>query len=150
MQTGVARRRSESDSLRDDEDVRQRQILRVGQGQERRGAAHRAQSARRAPMKLQLRRSAAPNDFDVAPEHPLRVPRPEGFHGRFLGGKPRGEMGSRPSPVPAIRDLAIGKHPFQEPFTEPVDGLLDPGDLGGIESGADDFHLFDSSVGGDK
>lgn len=150
MQTAVARGRSASGSLRDDEDVRQGQILRVGQRQERRGAAYRVQPPSRTAMKLQLRRSAAPDDFDVAPEHPPRMAGPERFHRRFFRGKPRREVRAGPSPVEAIRDLAIGKHPFQEPLAEPVDGLFDAGDLRGVKSCANDSHGASSdSVGGD-
>lgn len=142
-QTPVACVRSDSSSFHDEEDVCQRQILRVGEGQERRGASHRAQPARRAAVKLQLRGPAAPDDFHVPPEHALRMSRAERFHGRFLRGEPGGKMGSGASAVPAIGDLAVCKHPLQEAVAEPFDGLFDPWDLGGIEAGADDLHLFD-------
>ena len=58
-------------------------------------AAHRLESSRRAAVKLQLRRSAVPHHFDVAPQHFLRVAGAKRLHRRFLCREAAGEMDGR-------------------------------------------------------
>ena len=79
-----------------------------------RTAAHRGEAPGGAAVQLQLRRAAAPDDLDVAPEHAVRVAGAERLHRRFLRGEAAGEMNRRLPPPRAVRDLAFGEDAVQE------------------------------------
>ena len=55
----------------------------------------RREAARGAAVQLQLRRAAAANDFDVAPEHAQRSPGAERLHRRFFRGEAAGKVNRR-------------------------------------------------------
>ena len=54
-----------------------------------------AKRRRGAAVQPQLRRTAAADHLDVAPEHALRMAGAERFHRRFFGGEPAGKMNGR-------------------------------------------------------
>lgn len=102
-------------------------------------AADRGKSMAGATVQLELRRSAAADDLDVAPEHTLRMTGAERFHRRLFRREPSGEMdGGLPSPH-AVRDLPVGKEPLSEPLAIPFDRGGDSRDVGSVDSKADDI-----------
>jgi hypothetical protein len=114
--------------------------LRVSDRQKRAAGVHSLETARRAPVKPQLRRSTGADDFNIAPEDALRVPRAEGFHRCLLRREAAGEMWRGITAPCGICNLAFGKHAVQKPIAEPRDGGFNPIDLGGIHSDADNIH----------
>ena len=84
-------------------------------------AAHRGEPARGAAVKLQLRRTAAPDDFDVAPQDAPRVAGAERLHRRLFRGEAAGKMNGRHAAPLAVRDLAVGEDAVQEPLAVPLD-----------------------------
>jgi hypothetical protein len=121
-------------------DLRNREGLRVSYGQKRAAGLQPLETACRAPVKPQLRRSAGANHFNIAPEDALRVPCAEGFHRRFLRSETAGEVRRGVAAPRGIRNLAFGKHAVQKPVAEPRDGGFNPIDLGGIHADADNIH----------
>ena len=91
-----------------------------------------------AAVKLQLRRSAAPYHFDVAPEHLLSVTGAERFHRRFLCREAPGKMDRRVPPALAIGDFAVGEDAAEETVSVTFDCCRDARDIGGIEAKAND------------
>src|SRR5882672_11864919 len=100
--------------------LRQGQRIGMSDGEQRRIPPHRGKSTRRAAVELQLRRTAAADHLDVAPQHALRVARAERFHGCFLRGETAGEMNSRHPPACAVSDLAFGEDAAGEPLAVPL------------------------------
>src|SRR5262245_33954972 len=91
-----------------------------------------------AAMQLELRRSPAADDFDVAPEDALRVPGAERLHRRFLGRETTGEMNGRAPAGCAVRDFGVAEDPLDEPIAVPLHGVGNAIDFGGVESQTDD------------
>src|SRR5579862_4143015 len=89
-------------------------------------------------MQLQLRRTAVPDDLDVAPENARRMACAERLHRRFLRGEPAGKMNRRDPPARAVGDLAVREDASQETVPVPFNRLGNPGDVGGVEAEADD------------
>ena len=106
--------------------------------QQRRASAQRRKPATGAAVKLQLRRTAAADDLDIAPEHLLRMTGPKRFHRRFLGSKSAREVDLRFAPPQAIRNLAVGEDAAQKAVAISLDGRGNARDIGGIESQSDD------------
>ena len=104
-----------------------------------------AKRRRGAAVKLQLRRAAAADDFDVAPEHALRVAGAERLHRRFLGREAAGEMNRRHAAPRAVRDFALGEDAVQEAVAVALDRGGDAMDVGGVEPESDDVgHDYDA------
>ena len=130
------------DSAAEDQDLGQRQRVGVGDGEERRTAADGLEPACGASVKPQLRRPAASaDDLDVAPQHPLRVARAQGFHRGFFRGKAPGEMNGRLPPAHAIRDFALGEDTMGEALAVARHGGGDARDVGGVKAEPDDVHV---------
>ena len=92
-------------------------------------------------MQPQLRRTARlTDDFDVAPQHSLRVSGAEGFHRRFLGREAAGKVNGRIVAPHAVRDLRFGEDAVSEPFAVPFDGRSDARDIRCVEAESDDVH----------
>jgi len=89
-------------------------------------------------MKLQLRRTSAPHDFNVAPEHLLGMTRSERFHRRLFGSEAAGKMDRRIAPALAVRDLPVGEDAAQESLAVSFDCRGDARDIGSIEAKAND------------
>lgn len=117
--------------------LRERQRVRVRDRQERRPRSHGGESPRRAAMKVQLRRPAAADDFDVAPEHVLRVAGAEGFHRRFFGCESPGKVNRRFAPAQAVRDFVVGEHALAETIAVTVERGGNARDVGRVEADAD-------------
>ena len=107
---------AENDHLREGEriGVRDRQL--------RRAAADLGEAPRGAAVQPELRRTAGlPDDFDIAPQHALRVAGPERFHRRFLRGETTCEMDGRIPSTHAVGDLRVGEDPVRESVAVTVD-----------------------------
>lgn len=89
-------------------------------------------------MKLQLRRTSAPHDFNVAPEHLLGMTRSKRFHRRFLGGEAAGKMDRGIVPALAVRNLPVGEDAAQESFAVSFDCRGNTRYIGSIEAKAND------------
>lgn len=94
-----------------------------------------------AAVQPQLRRTARlADDFDIAPEHSLRVARAERFHGCFFGGEPPREMNRRVVTSHAVGDFRVREDTVGEPFAIPFDRCSDAGDVCRVEAESDDVH----------
>jgi len=93
-------------------------------------------------MELQLRRTAAPDYLDAAPEHSARMAGAERLHRRLLRGKPGGERRIRVAASATVGNLSFCEHPQDESFPVPFDRLADTGNLGRVDAGAEDLHLL--------
>lgn len=80
-----------------------------------------------------------PYDFDVTPEHLLRVSGAERFHGGFLGGKAAREMDVRVVAPLAVGDFSVGEHATYEPIAPALNHGLYAADVRGVETETDDI-----------
>ena len=119
-------------------DVRDGEVIRMRDGQERRTGANLHESHVSAIVKPQLRRATVADDLDATPQHVLRVARAEGLHGRFLGREPGGKMDGRLAAAVAVGDLALGEHAVEKTIAVGFDRLRDAEDIRGIHADADD------------
>lgn len=118
----------------------ERQTVRVRDGQKRLRRTNPGEVFTRGVVKLQLRRPAAPDDFEVTPEHAERVPSADRLHPRFLRGKSPGQMRRRVLAPHAVGNLFVGEDPTEKPVAVSFERLGDAGNLGGIHPQADDRH----------
>src|SRR5947209_6110030 len=100
----------------EEEHLRHGETVGMRDGEERRETAHRGKPPAGAPMKLEVRRTAAANDLDIAPQNALRVSRAERLHGRFFRSETAGEVNGRHAPPRAVRDLGVGEDAADEPL----------------------------------
>jgi len=78
------------------------------------------------------------DDFDVAPEHALRVPRAERLHGRLFRREAASEMNRRhPSPL-AVRDFAFGEDAVQKAVAVAFNRGGNARNIRGVETETDD------------
>jgi hypothetical protein len=104
-------------------------------------AADLLEASKRAAVKPELRRSIRPaHDFDVAPQHAVRVAGAERFHRRFLGRKPAREVNLRKATAHAVLDLAFGEDPKREALAVAADRGSDSWNFGCVEPESDDVH----------
>lgn len=89
-------------------------------------------------MKLQLRRTSAPHDFNVAPQHLLRMTRSKRFHRCLFGSEAAGKMDRRIAPALAVRNLAVGEDAAEESIAVSFDCRGDARYIGSIEAKAND------------
>ena len=127
-------------SVAQENDLRERELVGMRDGQLGRMAADRAKPSCCAAVQLQLRRAAPADDFDVAPPHALGIPGPERFHGRFFGGKPAGEVNRRLVAPHAICDFVVREDAVRETLAVALDGGGDAWNVGRVESQSDDVH----------
>ena len=86
------------------------------------------------PCNCELRRAAAPDDLDVAPEHSVRMAGAERFHRRFFRGKAAGKVNRRHLATRAVRHFAVGEHALQEPLAVSLDRVGDAIDIRGVQT----------------
>lgn len=89
-------------------------------------------------MKLQLRRASAAHDFNVAPEHLLRVPCTKRLHCRFFGSEAPGKVDRRIPAALAVRDLSFGEDALEEALSVSLDCRGNARDIGSIEAKTND------------
>lgn len=118
-------------------DLSEGERIGVSNGQQCRKAADRSEALRGAAMQRQLRRSPAPDHFDVAPQDPERMAGAKRFHRRLFCGKPAGKVNRRHPPASAIRHFAFGKYASQKPLAVPLDSIGDAIDIRGVQSEPD-------------
>lgn len=127
-------------SIGEEEDLRHRERVCVGDGEERSAGPHRLEAAQRTACQPQLRRSASSKHFDVLPEDAARVAGAERLHGRLFCGKSSGEVRRGVPPPHTIINLCVGEHARQEPVAIPLDDIAHARDVRGIEPQPDDAH----------
>src|SRR5262245_19245947 len=112
-------------------------------GDQRGAAADRREPAAGPAVEVQLRRPAAPYDFDVAPQNALRVAGAQRLHRRFLGREAAGEVNRWHTPPAAVRNLVVAEDPQHETIAVPFDGLGDTMNVRGIDPEPNDLrHTF--------
>jgi len=116
-------------SAAEDEDLGERERVRVRDGQQRRSAADGFESPRGPAVQPQLRRAAPAHDFDVSPQHALRMTSAKGLHGGFFRGEPSREMDGRFPPPHTVGHLTLGEDTMGEAFAISFDSLDDPRDI---------------------
>ena len=89
-------------------------------------------------VKLQLRRSPAPDDLHVAPEHLLGMAGAERLHRGFFCREAAGKMNGRSASPLAIGDFAVGEDAVQKTVPVPFDCRGDARDICGIEAKTND------------
>src|SRR5688572_29994224 len=99
------------------------------EGEHRSRCAHRRKPRRRAALEPELRRAAAPEHLDAAPEHAARMAGAERLHCCFLRRKPGGKRRDRVTPAPAVCNFLLGEHALDEAVAVTVDGIANAGDL---------------------
>src|SRR5438093_1672433 len=127
--------------------VRDGEVLRVCQRQQRAGCAHPREARSRAAMKSQLRRASGADDLDVAPAHAARAAGSERLHRRLLGRESRGKRRCEVTPGAAIGDFTLGEDPLDEALAVTADRLRDPVNLGRIEAKSYNVHTCNATSG---
>ena len=89
-------------------------------------------------MQRELRGAAVSNDLDVTPQHALRMAGAERLHRGLLRREAAREMNGRVAAARAVRDLAFSEDSLQKAVTVSLDRVGDTGDVGGVETKADD------------
>ena len=118
--------------------VRNSEVIRVGDRQERRAGADLREALLRTAMKLQLRRTGESDNLDAAPQDILGVACAERLHRRLLGCEPCRKMNGWHTAAVTVRDLALCEHALEKPVTVGRNGPGDPWDIGGVHPDADD------------
>ena len=127
--------------LAEEDHLSERERIRVCDRELRGSPADFCEASCGASMQPQLRRPARlANDFDVAPEHSLRVTGAERFHGCFLGSEPTCEVNGRVVASHAVGDFRVREDTVGEPFAVPFDCCSDARDVGRVEAKSDDVH----------
>ena len=106
----------------------------------RRMAANRIEAPCGAAMQLQLRWAAAPDHFDLAPQHTLRMAYSERLHHHFFNSKTPSKMNRRIATAHAVRDLVLGKDAMRKARAITLDGGGDARDVRCVEPNSDDVH----------
>ena len=122
----------------EDENLCEREGFGVCDREEGGSAANLGEPTAGAAVQVELRRTAAPHDFDVAPQHALGVPGAERFHRGFLGREPAGEMNGWQATLPAVGDLTVGEDSMHEAVAIFFDRLRDAVDVGRVDPQPDD------------
>ena len=128
-------------SAAEDDDLGERERVGMRDGEARRSPADCGEAECRTAVQPQLRWAVAAHDFEVPPQHALRVAGTEGLHGRFLGREAAGEVNGRHAAPHAVGDFAFGEDTMGEPLSVSLDGVADAGDVGGVESEPDNVHV---------
>lgn len=127
-------------SVAEQHHLRHRQRLRVRDCDQRPGDLHGVRPPGSATVQVKPWRAPEANDFDVFPEHALRLTGAKRLHGRLLDRKSPGQMRSRIPTLGTISNLTGSKHPVEESFTVAVEQFGDTGNVGGVEADAKDVH----------
>ena len=121
--------------LAEEDHLGERKRIRVRDRQLRGSSADLCEASSSAAVQPQLRwPSGLPDDFDVAPEHSLRVAGAERLHACFLGGEPPREMNRRVVASHAIGDFRVREDPVGEAFAVPFDRCSDARDVCRVEA----------------
>jgi hypothetical protein len=85
-------------------------------------------------------RAPSPDDLDVFPENTVGVPGAEGFHRRFLCGKPAGEVRCGVPTPRTISNFIVGKDATKETVAVTLEHVGDPWNIGGVDSNSENIH----------
>lgn len=127
-------------SVAEQEHLRDRDRIRMRDGQQRRLHTHAFGTRGRCSMQPELRRAKRAEDFNILPEHAARMTRAERFHCRFLGGEAPGEMRHGVPPARTIGNLTLREDTAQEPLSVSFKRAGDAWEVGGINSQSEDSH----------
>ena len=120
--------------------MRERQRIRVGDGEKCPCGAKPGEVPARGVVKLQLRGAAMADHLEIAPQDAKRVAGADGFHAGLFRREPPGQVRRGVPTSQAVGDLPVGEHAAQEPIAVPLERLRDAVDFSGINAQADDVH----------
>ena len=127
--------------LAEQDDLSERERIRVCNRELRGSPTDRRVASSGTAMQPQLRRTAGlSHDFDIAPQHSLRVAGAERFHRSFLGCEPPGEVNRRVVAPHAVGDFRVGEDTVGKPFAVPFDRCSDTRDVRRVQAKSDDGH----------
>jgi hypothetical protein len=119
----------------------ERQRIRVSDRELRRASADFREASGGAAMQPQLRRTTGlTHDFDIAPQHALRVSGSERLHRGFLGREPAGEMNRWIATPHAVRHFRFSEDSAGEPVAIAFERCGNARDVRGVESESNDGH----------
>ena len=125
----------------EEDDLSEGECIGVCDRELRRLSAKLREASRGAAMQLQLRWTAGPaDDFDIAPQHALRMAGPERLHRGFLRREPSREVNRGIPPAHAVRNLRFREDATGESFAVTFDSRSDARDVGRVEAQSDDGH----------
>lgn len=140
MATGV------NPSTAEEKNLRERQMIGMGDGEERRSAAHGVEAAGGAAVQLEARGAAVTHDLDVTPGDPAGKPGAQRFHRGFFGGETAGEM-NRCDPTPrAVRDFTLREDAPEKPIAMAFDDASEPIDVSGVDAESNNVSHGSSSA----
>ena len=120
--------------------MRERQRIRVGDGEKCPCRAKSGEVPAGGVVKLQLRGAAMADHLEIAPQDAKRVAGADGFHAGLFRSEPPGQVRRGVPTSQAVSDLPVGEHAAQEPIAVPLERLRDAVDFSGINAQADDVH----------
>lgn len=122
------------------ENLRERERLRMGNRDQRLRDAHLSGAPGRAPLQLQVRRPTAPNDLDVFPHDAARLSGAERLHGRLFDREPAGQVRNRVPALCTIGNLAVGEDAAQETIAVSFEKVSHAMQIRRVDSDANDVH----------
>ena len=127
--------------LAEQDDLSERKRIGVCDRQLRGSSTDRREASSGTAMQPQLRRTARlSHDFDVPPQHPLRVAGAQRFHRGFLGCEPPGEMNRGVVASHAVGDFRVREDTVGKPLAVPFDRCSDTRDVRRVQAKSDDGH----------
>jgi hypothetical protein len=127
-------------SVAEQEDLRYRDRVGMGDGQQRRSHVHPVRPRGRTSVQPELRRTKRAEHFDVLPEHAARMTRSERLHRGFFRGESPGEMRHGVAALRTIGDLPVREHAAQESLSVSLECAGDARNVGGIDAQSEDRH----------
>src|SRR5262245_26068136 len=106
----------------------------MGDRDERRFPAYSRELRGRAAVHLELRRTAASDDLDIAPQNAMRMAGAKRFHRRLFRSESAGKVNRRRPAAATVRNLRVGKHSTEKPFAVSLDYAGDAVDIRGVET----------------
>jgi hypothetical protein len=127
-------------SLTKQQHLRHRQHVGMRDRQQRRSDAHAFSPGGSPAMQPQLRRAKSPEHFDILPEDSAGVAGSQGFHRRFLRGKPPGQVRHRIAALRTIGNLSVREYTAQKTFPISLERAANSRNVGRIDSQSEDVH----------
>ena len=127
--------------LAEENNLSERERIRMRDRELRGSPADLREASSGTAVQPQLRRTAwLADDFDVPPQHSLRVAGTESLHRRFFRREPAREMNCRIVVAHAVGDLRFREDTVCKPFAVAIDCCSDARDVCRVEAKSDDVH----------